>query len=242
MAHDSALSAPAGLPAADVRHNALPLAQRVRDVFIAPVRLSEHLRDRPEWMGPLLLSVAIGVLTIILLPDQVLYDGMAGATSRRGKELAEITSDPATVALWERLRLSMGVIFTQPVKAWLVAGALMLGLGRLFGGATPFWHYLAVTTHALLISALGALCVLPLQIARMDGSVEPTLALLVPGMERFGALGQVLASINPFTVWMLAVLAIGVATLERRRSPALPLGILLGVYGAVLIGITVLTG
>jgi hypothetical protein len=239
MAYDSALHAPAGVsPEAPVGP---PLAQRVAGVFVSPAALFETLRHRPAWIGPLAISIAVGIAVIVLLPDQVLYQGMEGATARRGKELAEITSDPATVALWERLRLSMGVLFTQPVKAWLLAGALMLGFGRLLRGSAGFWHYLAVTTHALLISALGALVVLPLQVARADASIAPSLALLLPGVERFGTLGQVLAGINPFTVWMLAVMALGVATLNRR-SPAVPTAVLLGIYLLGVVGFAALAG
>jgi hypothetical protein len=241
MTRDSALHTPAGLTGTSTSAYPLSLAQRVVGVFLSPAKVFDHLRQRPEWVGPLLISIAVGILVIVLLPDQVLYHGLDGATARRGKELAEITSDPATVAFWERLRLSMGVLFTQPVKAWLLAGALMLGFGRLLGGAVAFWNYLSLTTHALLISALGALSVLPIQIARADASISPSVALLLPGLERFGTPGQVLAAINPFTVWMLLIMAAGVAVMNRR-SPAPPAAVLVGMYLATVVAMVTLTG
>lgn len=225
-------------PVADARSPVagLSLGRRLLAVFVSPVRLFRQLREQPTWAAPLLISVAVGVLVIVLLPDEVFYRAMQGATTRRGEPVA-ITSPPEVVAMWERMRLSMGVVFTQPLLAVMLAGALTLVFGRLLRRGGEFRQYFAVTVHAFLISALGALLALPLQVAHADPAMRITPALLLPAELRDTLIGQSLGAINVFTAWMLAALALGVAVIGRFRRAWVPLALLLGSY---VLGIGVL--
>jgi hypothetical protein len=235
--YDSA-ALPAGAPRASVPW-ALELRQML-EIFVRPTQLLERLRDRPAWSAALLTSIGLGILVIVLLPDQVFVDSMQGATTRRGQPVA-ITSEPSVVAMWERLRLSLGVLVTHPVKAIMLAGLVTLLFGRLLGGTSEFRQHFAATTHALLISALGALVALPLQVLHADPAWQPSLGVVLPGLASLGVAGLALAMVNPFTVWMLLVLAVGVAVMDRRSRGA-PVLILLGAYAAALLGIAALQG
>jgi hypothetical protein len=242
MSYESALHTSSPLAAPDPTDpRPLPLGRRVAAVFFRPVRLFEHLRERPEWMGPLLIAIGVGILAIVLLPDPVFVEAMQGATTRRGDPVT-ITSAPEVVALWERLRLSLGVAVTHPLKLLLIAGFLTLVFRTLLGGPAAFRHYLSVSAHVLLISALGALLALPLQRATVDAGTQLSLGLLFPGLAASGLPGSLLAAVNPFTVWMLVVMAVGVGVVNRRRSPLVPLLFLLGIYFAGLTAVTLLTG
>jgi hypothetical protein len=85
----------------------------------------------------------------------------------------------------------------------------------------------------LLISAVGALVMLPFQRAALDPGLFASLALVMPDLASYGFGGRLLAALDLFTAWMLAVAAVGVAVVNRR-SPALPLAVLLGSYVLVL--------
>jgi hypothetical protein len=225
----AALTAPRRPTAEDA---SLSLSRRVGALFLHPVRLFEELRAHPSWLGPLLMAIAIGILVIVALPDSIFVESMQGATTRRG-ELVEITSEPAVVALWERIRLSLGVAATHPLKALMLAGFLMLVFGKLGRGVAEFRHYFAVAAHVLLISAVGALVMLPFQRAALDSGLFASLALVMPDLASYGFGGRLLAALDLFTAWMLVVAAVGVAVVNRR-SPALPLAVLLGSYVLVL--------
>lgn len=217
------------------------LLKRIGDVFVRPRRLFEHLREEPSWLGPLVVTVFAGILAIVLLPDQVFVEAMEGARTRRG-EAVTITSEPAVVALWERIRLSLGVAVTHPLKATMLAGALTLLFGRLLKWPAGFWHYLSITTHALLISALGALIMVPLQIAHRDPSLHASPALLAPNLEPVSIAGRILAGVDVFTLWMVAVLAIGVAIANTRRSSGVPVTVLVGMYLVTVVTLAALSG
>jgi hypothetical protein len=243
MTHTPAVTAPAGTAELrpDVGRRFTLLLWRIGGVFARPRRLFEQLREDPSWLGPLLVTVIAGILAIVLLPDRVFVEAMEGARTRRGDAVL-ITTDPAVVAMWERIRLSLGVAVTHPLKAVMLAGMLTLLFGRLLRWPAGFWHYLSITTHAMLISALGALLVLPLQIARADPSLHPSTAWLVPGIEPATSAGRALGAVDLFTLWMVVVLAVGVAVANARRSSGVPVTVLVGIYLATVVGLAVVTG
>jgi len=233
MSFESALNAPGSAAPSHASAAAPPaLAQRVADLFVRPSRLFEQLRATPVWAGPVAISIAVGILAIVAFPDAVFFESMQGATTRRGDPVA-ITSDPSVVALWERLRLSLGVLVTTPAKMLLLAAFLTMFFGRSRGGQADFRHFFALSAHVWLISAAGALLVLPFQLAAADPGIQLSAALLVPGLPALGAIGRAVAAIDPFTVWMLVVAGFGVAALDRRRARG-PLLVLLGTYAAII--------
>jgi len=205
------------------------------EVFHQPRALFERLRATPEWIAPMVAAVAVGILVIVALPDAVFVEGMQGATTRRGVPV-DIVSSPETVALWERLRLSLGVAVTHPVKALILAGALLFGFTRLTGGRAGFAAYFGATAHAFLIGAAGALVALGMQLGSGDLEAAPRLAMLAPGLMESAVPLRAVGLLNPFTVWMLAVLGFGVGVLNRR--PPLPaIASLLGGYALLLLAL-----
>jgi hypothetical protein len=208
---------------------------RMLEVFVRPRSLFERLRSAPEWIAPMVAAVAVGILVIVALPDAVFVEGMQGATTRRGVPV-DIVSAPETVALWERLRLSLGVAVTHPVKALILAGVLLLVFTRLAGGQAGFREYFAATSHAFLIGAAGALVALAMQLGTGDIEAAARLAEVAPGLMDAGVVLRAIGLLNPFTVWMLAVLGLGVGVLNRR--PAAPaVAALLGGYAIMLLAL-----
>jgi hypothetical protein len=201
-------------------------------VFHRPRPLFRRLREHPTWLAPMVAAIAVGILAIVALPDAVFVEGMQGATTRRGAPV-DITSAPDVVARWERMRLSLGAAFTLPVKALMLSGLLLAAFSRIGGGTADLSRYFAATSHTLLIGALGALVALALQLATGDPTAATDLAAAVPGLSGLGMPGRALGLVNPFTVWMLAVLGIGVAELNRRPAAA-PIALLVGGYAALL--------
>jgi hypothetical protein len=206
----------------------------VQSVFSRPRQLFGSFGEDAPWVGPLALSVIAGVLVIALLPNSVFYEAMQGATTRKGVPV-EITSTPAVVAAFERVRLSMGVVATQPLLALIIAGTVSAVARGVVGWGASFRQYFAVTAHVLLISAAGAVLALGVQAATGDWGWQPSLAALLPGAE--GMAVRVLANVNPFTVWMLAVLGVGVAAVNQRERGWLPAALLVAAYLLVITGI-----
>jgi hypothetical protein len=205
----------------------------VGDVFLAPNRLARRLGDDPPWLDAVLGVTLLAALTVALLPDAVFLEQMEEAVTRRG-EPVEITSPPEEIARWGRYLGMMAMVATQPAFVFIVAGILVLVFGVLGGGRTNFRNYLALAAHAAFIPVLGTL----VEVLARRISPDPTIApfgLPVDAGPGSSAVILALDGIDPFFVWMLAVLAVGVATFEDRRSPVTTMVILLGIYGAFLL-------
>jgi hypothetical protein len=215
------------------------LLGRARSVFTRPRQLFYTFGEDAPWAGPLVVSALAGVLVIVLLPNSVLYEAMLGATTRKGVPV-EITSTPALVANFERIRLSMGVLAVQPLMAVIIAGAVSLVARHLFGWGASFRRYFAVTTHVFLISAAGALLAFGVQAATGEWSWQPSVSPFATAADTLA--GRVLASVNPFTIWMLGVLGVGIATVNDREGGWLPAVLLIAVYLVLLTGVAVVAG
>lgn len=217
-----------------------PLGHRVVATFLAPRALFEEIREAAPWIGPLVISIAIGLLVLLLLPNEV-FVAQAEETARLSRREVTLTSDPATIAFYERIRIAMGMLMVRPILAFLMAGFLALVFSGLLRGPGEFRQYLSVTTHALLITALGALAALPLQILRGDAHAQLSLVLLIPFLEPGGIAYRLLQTIDPFTIWMILVAALGVSVVNGRRSPARATIILVGGYLGVALATVLLT-
>jgi hypothetical protein len=109
-----------------------------------------------------------------------------------------------------------------------IAGLLALVFGALMRGQARFAQYLAISSHALLVPALGALLLLPLRFANPE--LEPSLALLTPWLSPEGWPFRLLASLNVFSLWTILLLALGVSTVDRDIPWGRAAAVLLGIY------------
>jgi hypothetical protein len=75
-----------------------------------------------------------------------------------------------------------------------------------------------VASHAFLVGTLGFVVVTALQYATGRLDLALNASLLAPGVDPKGIAAGVLRAITPFGVWTVALLALGGATLNRRRG------------------------
>ncbi|SOD03750.1 Yip1 domain-containing protein [bacterium JGI 053] len=200
-----------------------PLASRIADTFFSPGRVFEQFREGPApWLGPVLVCAALLVLFTAIRPlfvsDAQMVEFALQKMSEMGMQQLPTSEQMAT-------QLTIQTIFgTAFAVAWMFARVWLVGLilfalyGLMMGGRTDVRPYAAVASHAFLVSALGSLLLTALQYAtgRLDLTLDA--ALLAPGLDPRGVAAAVLHAVTPFSVWMAALLALGGATLNRRRG------------------------
>jgi hypothetical protein len=213
----------------DRRDAPAPLPRRVLQTFVAPRELFQGFREDAPWLGPLLISAVVGMLVFLATPREVFVEMMEGATTRRGKPVT-ITSDPETIAHYGRLLGMFSTLVMEPIMSFVVAGALALLFSVLLRGEGTYRQYLAVTTHASLVTSLGALAAIALATLRGGTLESVTPALLLPSALREGVAYRILSALDLFTLWALVVAGLGVSMVNRRRSWASAAGILVGIY------------
>ena len=210
----------------------------------SPQRSFEIIRHRAPWLGVLVLLVASAAsLNLLATPF-----GLQAARA----QLTEVLADPQQVdaivseaeqtaaARWW-LTLGTGVVTMifrlaiQTLFVWILATALR-GRAR-FVQALSLMVYLNLITHLqqwanfLLLHVRGMDAIRSLQ----DLQTPMGLDLLLTGESAL--LNAVYASVNPFTIWFLALLGLGAAAV--LRLPQRTGWVLAGIYWAAS---TVLSG
>jgi hypothetical protein len=216
-----------------------PLGARVRDTFFAPARLFSSFGDSPPWADVLALATILAVAVAISEPAETYLALVEDPVTRRG-EPVEITSSPAQVVLFGRVMSGMNAVVGHPLIAFGIAGLLSLVFTVIGRGSISFRQYLAIAAHGLLILSVGMVVALFLRLLTGNPDALPTLGAMLPVAPESSWVGRVLDGINLFTLWMLGVVALGVASLERRVTRAGAATLLWGGYGALVVAAALL--
>jgi len=190
-------------------------------------------------MDALLLSTAVALLSVALMPDEVFVESMQDPVSRRG-EPVQITSSPEAVARWGRGMGMLATLATHPLIAFTLAGVLTLLFSVLGRGRASYQEYLALSAHGLLIPALGTLVAIAIRLVTgaATGSLGVT-AFFDPG-DAPNLLVATLLATDPFIIWMMAAVAIGAHALEPRHPRAGTALLLIGGYLVLVFASTAL--
>lgn len=203
------------------------LAVRTAQVFVAPGRLFDLLRERPVWAGAIVLVAVLSLAASLLIPESLFREMfMAGVPAG---------TDPAAVEgqieFFATFRHVMSAVL-PPVVVVVVAGLLLFVFNLLFGGEARFRQLLSATSHGMLISSVGGLLTVPILRATGDIQTAMALHLLVPGLEE-GYLYRLLHGVNVFSLWTAVVLAVAVSRIYPSRSVGGAAATILGLYVAM---------
>lgn len=207
---------------------------RVARIFVSPGRLFDRLRERPVWLGALLVVVAAGLAWTWLVPEELLRQAiLQQAPPDADPEMLDEMTRFARIG--NAAASAVGPFFVATV----VAGALFFVYNLALGGESTFRKLFSVTAHTLLIPAAGTLLTVPLVLA--TGDVETTLALhlLLPAAEE-GYLFRLLHGLNVFGLWAAVVLGIGVSRLYPGRGAGSSAATIAALYVALKAGLALL--
>jgi hypothetical protein len=211
----------------------------VLNTFVAPRRLFAEFRVHTPWLGVLAVTTLVAMLATITIPDWYFVEQTRNATNRLGRPVT-ITSDPASIARWGRILAAFSAAMLQPMIVLGLAGLLALVFGAVVRGQARFAQYLAISSHALLVPALGALFLLPFRFAHPE--LELSLALFTPFLRSESWPFRLLASVNLFSLWTILLLALGVSVVNRTIPWERAAAVLAGIYLLLAVGTASLSG
>lgn len=215
---------PSTTEAADAEGVPLPgLPARIVQVFVSPAALFDRLKERPVWIGMMLLLVAVSVVSSFLVPEEVMRELVRTQLPADAGE-AQIDQAVGFARVWGRV---MAVVGT-PVTVAVIAGILILVYNVLLGGDGRYGQLFSATTHAFAIYTVGGLLTLALIVSRGEMTTL-SLNLLIPGLEE-GFLFRLLRGINFFSLWTAAVLGIAVSRIYPKRSAGAATVLLIVLY------------
>lgn len=188
------------------------LAVRSYQLFVAPGRLFDRLRERPAWLGALLASIGLGLLAVWLLPVELVEDFF------RSRLPAEAPAEVAERQVQAQVRLRwINPVLGTLIGSLIAAGLLLFVFNPILGGSARFKQIFAATAHAMIIPAVGGLLTVPLQRATGDFETMLALHLLVPDLDP-GFLLFFLQGMSLFGLWAAVVLGIGMGRIYDEVS------------------------
>ena len=221
-----------------------PLASRIVDTFFAPTRVFEQFREgSAPWLGPIVVSLAVLVALMALRPLFISNQQMAEFALQKMSEMGS-QNLPTAEQMEQGMMLQsviggVGLAFWMFIRVIVAASLLALVYGLLMGGNAPFASYLAVASHAFLVSALGYVVVTALQYAsgKLDVVLDATLLMGDQPGALMAAVGHVL---SPFGLWLMVLLALGGAVVNRRRGWAGAAAVLMALQLAMFVAVGLL--
>ena len=198
---------------------------RVARVFYAPRHAAGEIRDRPNWVFPLLLSVFFSLLlstAVFSRPEwqEALQKALAGAP----KALGELER----VQLLKTMRvMAYGAVVVAVVVGNLFLALLLWGTAVLLEGRTKFLTVFSLQLHAQMVTVLPQALGLGILLARrgnsLEGAGDPlpfSLAYFLPPQGGAPLLRALAASVDLFSLWYWGLVLLGlpiVAGLPRRK-------------------------
>ncbi len=207
---------------------ALPnLAQRVVQVFVSPGRLFDALRERPAWLGALVLVVAIALLTTFLVPQDLMHEAVRQQLAKNPNVKPEQMQKAMAMS---RILPIFGVMIFLPVATVVISGVLFLIYEMGMGGEAGFKPVLSATSHAFLIPVIGGLLTLPIITKARDLQANLALDLVVPGLDPSSYAYHFMHGLDIFGLWGAAILGLAMSRIYPKRSAGASIALVLGLY------------
>lgn len=199
--------------------------ERMMGVLFSPGETFADIARRPDILAPLVIILILGYLSTALIIPKMDFSAM---TAMQAEQMRKQNPNMSEEQLTQMEHITMA---TAKVFGWIgplimvlwyaiVAGALLLAF-RLFGGQGTYKQAFSTTLYAWMPLVLFTILMTVVVMAR--GTFDPTAAAtLVKSNPAFlvdfkeqPVLFSLLASFDVFTIWTIALLAIGFATLSK---------------------------
>ena len=206
------------------------LPKRILQLFFAPTQLFDALREKPVWGGALLVTALFVGGSMGLIPTEVWDSWWDEAMVAGGFDPEEIDLPGEAT----RIIMMVTVFLGSLIGTLIVAAVMKLVFGMLMRGDGSYRHYLSVVSHAAILGGVGYLVATPFRIAAGDPLMPLGVGALTPFIPE-GFTLRFLQGMDLFGLWATVLSAIGVTRIDRERSFAAALAVLLGlqVLGAL---------
>lgn len=187
-------------------------------IFVRPGELFGALAQNPAWF-PILLLVAAGTAAIMSPVPAELFEQQWAAGGADSPEAATMLSYAKPI--------SIGIMLVAlPVVTFAISGLTYAVLVFLRGDEATYKQHLCVVAHSGIISLVGGILTLFLQLNAGDLGVQLSVATLTPFLAD-GFLFNFLNSMPLFQLWAIVVTGIGLAAIDARRSAGPTIAVLM---------------
>jgi len=160
----------------------LSLIQRLIGIVISPSKTFSYIKEKPDWIFPLLITITISISVQIVIKPYFFNSKEYDKLITEVMEKADIDREAAEEMMHKNMTIFMpvGVLIMTPLLMLLLSGAMFLGGNLVMGGETSFKHLYSVNAYLGIVGAVGMLLKLPLIIAKGSADTVTSFAILMP--------------------------------------------------------------
>ena len=190
------------------------LFNRYFRVIFSPDLLFQGLRERPDWVGAMLLGGSLAAAGTLLLPPDLIIATLRERAMAQGQPIP-----PGLENLGGLLRYVGGAaaFVFWPVLLSIFAGLVTVFFAFLLGHEGTYRQYLAVVAHAHLIVATAGVLLWPLRIVMEDAQLLLSVGTFATFLET-GYLLRFLSLLDLFSLWAWVLVGLGAARIARKKS------------------------
>jgi len=203
----------------------LEALSRVAKMFFMPRRAAQEIRDRPNWVFPLLLSMLASFLVAtVIFPRLEWQEMLQKFMASSGQKLGELEKIQALAVMkafgWAGALLA-------PVIGNFFLAVLLWGTAVLMEGQSAFVPIFSLQLHAQMVTLVpqvlaAGLLLRPGRVGTaLDGGSLPTnLGYLLPAQGVAPAIRSLASAVDLFSLWYWCLVVVGlaiVAQVPRRR-------------------------
>lgn len=210
------------------------LGKVLGDIFIAPSDLFENFGNTAPrhslWLVPLIVSILIGILTIIITysNDTLRYQMLEIQRQAIEKQVEkqQLTQEQAEKILEGMESANVGLfigfgaigVTIMTFLYYLAAALILWGINKLILKTNAgYIHHLELYGTATWIGILGSIVSLLLMVGLGSLFAQPAASIVIyESFDVTSTLHRVLAAINIFSIWQTAVIGIGLSKLSGK--------------------------
>ena len=214
------------------------------DVFAAPARAFEYVKQYPTWFFPVSLTILVSVIFLVATKDimidfqrQSIYDNAIIPEQYKDKAIEDLENKSDMRFYVESVA---GSVVSIAISYLVATGAIMLFGNFIFGGMASFKLNFAMFSWAGVIGIAESLVKMVLILAKGSMLVYTSPAILLDVSEKSTAWFQFLDAFDIFVIWRIIVLATGFGIIYKfsKAKSYTAIIVLYAIYQAMKIGIS----
>ncbi len=221
----------------------LSMLQKVLGVFTSPAEAFAGIVAKPSWLVPILLISAVNLLFVVTAMDVILNETLSTQEQvmlEKGLDQEQVDQAQATTERFIKYFSPLTAVVFPIVIILVIAALFRFVCNMKYAGEATYKQVFSVAAFSWMIYSLGQLLMLPIVLARESLLVTFSAAAVLPDDAKTTFLYQLLAKVDVFGIWWIAVFAIGLAVAYKvdSRKTTITVAIVYVVFALVAASLT----
>jgi hypothetical protein len=233
---------------ADAETPALSFPQRLLGIFISPAETLADVARKPDFIAPLIAIVLGAVAVTETMLWKIGMERIVRVSLEQSGRASRMSPEQMDQALHQGARIGgiiahISGVVGAPIFLLVLAGLGLLIVNLIFGAQAKFKTVFSLVCYADLVGLLGALMAVAMILFgdpehfNAQNPVPANVGFFLNPLEVSKPLYALASSIDIFTLWLLILVAIGLAQgAERKVKPLSIFLVYAGVWAIWILG------